>query len=215
MVRTAATELQKLAPEVVNAARILAAKPNDKLVQENMEAFKILWEKQLALLEDAVDDITTVDDFLSVAENLILEDVNNCLEALKCGNVEELSRLASNISGRSRRVCKVVEGEMDNYEPCTYTRRVMQAVKVVRDDILDTFEKKVDNTVAALKSNPPKDPDENEFIDASRTVFEGVREIRRAVLMNRVRAGIFVNRLETFIIMSFRVMMNWIQTRLT
>lgn len=27
--------------------------------------------------------------------------------------------------------------------------------------------------------------DENEFIDASRVVYDGVREIRRAVLMNR------------------------------
>lgn len=40
--------------------------------------------------------------------------------------------------------------------------------------------------VDALSSNPPKDVDENEFIDASRLVYDGVREIRRAVLMNRV-----------------------------
>merc|ERR1712141_229425 len=31
----------------------------------------------------------------------------------------------------------------------------------------------------------PKEVDENEFIDASRLVYEGVREIRRAVLLNR------------------------------
>lgn len=38
----------------------------------------------------------------------------------------------------------------------------------------------------ALQSNSPKDVDENDFIDASRLVYDGVREIRRAVLMNRV-----------------------------
>lgn len=44
---------------------------------------------------------------------------------------------------------------------------------------------KVNVAVEALSSNPPKDVDENEFIDASRLVYDGVREIRRAVLMNR------------------------------
>jgi catenin alpha len=38
-----------------------------------------------------------------------------------------------------------------------------------------------------LSSNPAKEVDENDFIDASRLVYDGVREIRRAVLMNRVR----------------------------
>ena len=37
----------------------------------------------------------------------------------------------------------------------------------------------------ALLANPPGAVDENEFIDASRLVYDGVREIRRAVLLNR------------------------------
>ena len=35
--------------------------------------------------------------------------------------------------GRSSRVCHVVAAEMDNYEPCVYTDRVLEAVKVLRD----------------------------------------------------------------------------------
>ncbi len=34
-------------------------------------------------MTDAVDDITTVDDFLAVSENHILEDVNDCVAALQ------------------------------------------------------------------------------------------------------------------------------------
>jgi len=49
------------------------------------------------------------------------------------------------------------------------------------------FEQRVDAAVEALSSNTNKDVDENDFIDASRLVYDGVREIRRAVLMNRVR----------------------------
>jgi len=38
---------------------------------------------KVRILTDAVDDITTVDDFLAVTENHILEDVNECVAALQ------------------------------------------------------------------------------------------------------------------------------------
>ena len=39
--------------------------------------------------------------------------------------------------------------------------------------------------VEALNSTPGKEVDENEFIDASHMVYDGVREIRMAVIMNK------------------------------
>jgi catenin alpha len=51
---------------------------------------------------------------------------------------------------------------------------------------MPNFAQRVEIAVEALSSQPSKDVDENEFIDASRLVYDGVREIRRAVLMNRV-----------------------------
>lgn len=47
----------------------LAAKPQSKLAQENMDLFKEQWEKQVRVLTDAVDDITSIDDFLAVSGN--------------------------------------------------------------------------------------------------------------------------------------------------
>lgn len=52
--------------------------------------------------------------------------------------------------------------------------------------VMPNFAQRVEVAVEALSSNPSKDVDENEFIDASRLVYDGVREIRRAVLLNRV-----------------------------
>lgn len=51
---------------------------------------------------------------------------------------------------------------------------------------MPNFVTKVDIAVESLSANPPKDVDENEFIDASSRVYDGIREIRRAVLLNRV-----------------------------
>ncbi|EDW33910.1 GL21877 [Drosophila persimilis] len=185
MVRYAAAQIESLCPQVINAASILTVRPNSKVAQENMTAYRQAWEVQVRILTEAVDDITTIDDFLAVSENHILEDVNKCVMALQVGDARDLRATAGSIQGRSARVCNVVEAEMDNYEPCIYTKRVLEAVKVLREQVMIKFEQRVEAAVGALCTNTNKDVDENEFIDASRLVYDGVREIRRAVLMNR------------------------------
>lgn len=133
MVRYAAAQIRKLRPQVINAALILAVRPNSKVAQENMEAYRQAWENQVRILTEAVDDITTIDDFLAVSENHILEDAKKCMFALQEGDAQVLRNTAGAIQGRSQRVCNVVEAEMDNYEPCIYTKRVLEAVKVLRE----------------------------------------------------------------------------------
>ena len=66
-----------------------------------------------------------------------------------------------------------------------YTERVLEAVQTLRDHVMPNFAEKVEMAVEALSSEPARETDENEFIDASRLVYDGVRDIRRAVLMNR------------------------------
>ena len=66
-----------------------------------------------------------------------------------------------------------------------YTERVMDAVHLLRDKVMPNFAQRVEFAVEALNANPPRETDENDFIDASRLVYDGVRDIRRAVLMNK------------------------------
>lgn len=73
MVRLAAKRLQNLCPQVINAARTLAARPHSKVARENMDVFKEAWEQQLQVLTEAVDDITSIEEFLSTTgEGLVL-----------------------------------------------------------------------------------------------------------------------------------------------
>uniref|UniRef100_A0AAY4E813 Catenin (cadherin-associated protein), alpha 1 n=1 Tax=Denticeps clupeoides TaxID=299321 RepID=A0AAY4E813_9TELE len=185
LVRMAASQLETLCPQVINAALALAAKPNSKVAQDNMELFKEQWEKQVRVLTDAVDDITSIDDFLSVSENHILEDVNKCVIALQEKDVDGLDRTAGAIRGRAARVVHVVTSEMDNYEPGVYTEKVLEATKLLTDTVMPRFTEQVEAAVEALSANPTLPVDENEFIDASRLVYDGVRDIRKAVLMIR------------------------------
>ncbi|KAI7801678.1 catenin alpha-1, partial [Triplophysa rosa] len=185
LVRMAASQLETLCPQVINAALALAAKPNSKVAQDNMDLFKDQWEKQVRVLTDAVDDITSIDDFLCVSENHILEDVNKCVIALQEKDVDGLDRTAGAIRGRAARVVHVVTSEMDNYEPGIYTEKVLEATKLLTNTVMPRFTEQVEAAVEALSSNNGRPVDENEFIDASRLVYDGVRDIRKAVLMIR------------------------------
>merc|ERR1719273_1786057 len=186
MVRYAAAQIENLCPQVINAARVLAARPKSKVAQENIDVFRDAWINQVRILTDAVDDITTIDDFLAVSENHILDDVNNCVAAVQAWDVDGLDRTAGAIRGRSTRICGVVSAEMDNYEPGYYTGRVMEAVKLLSERVMPNFAEKVEAYVIKLTTGQElTQMDQNEFIDAARLVYEGVREIRRAVLLNR------------------------------
>uniref|UniRef100_A0A671X894 Catenin alpha-2 n=2 Tax=Sparus aurata TaxID=8175 RepID=A0A671X894_SPAAU len=171
--------------QVINAALTLAARPQSKVAQDNMDVFKDQWEKQVRILTEAVDDITSVDDFLSVSENHILEDVNKCVIALQEGDVDTLDRTAGAIRGRAARVVHIINAEMENYEPGVYTERVLESIKLLSETVMPRFAEQVEVAIEALSTNPPQAFEENEFIDASRLVYDGVRDIRKAVLMIR------------------------------
>lgn len=157
MVRYAAMQVEKLAPQVVNAARLLAARPDSKPAQENMEAFKEAWEERVRVLTLAVDSIVTLDDFLAVSEAHVVEDVKACIQAIVVMNKpapgdkdrspeaeearaarqhapDDLDRSAGAIRGRSLRVCQVVDADMDLRQPDAYTERVRQAVRMLRNN---------------------------------------------------------------------------------
>jgi catenin alpha len=185
VVRYAASLIENLCPQVINSDRILAARQRSKVAKENIEVLRDELINQVRILTDAVDEITTVDDFLAVSENHILEDVNRCVAAVQEGDLGAVERTSAAIRGRSGRICNVVASEMDNYEPGLYTERVLEAIRLLSTGMMPNFAQKVDGVLDALASGKEDDVDENEFIEATRLVFDGVREIRHAVLLNR------------------------------
>jgi len=180
LVKFAATQISKLCPQVINAARILGLRNTSSIALENMEAFKQAWELQVRLLTEAVDDITTIDDFLSVSENHILEDVNTCVQAVQEKNPQLLDNTAGAIRGRAARICNVVNAEMENYEPGFYTEKVLESVNQL-GALMDNFAQQVVTAVDALMNK--ETVDENEFVGACRLIYDGVINIRKAVLL--------------------------------
>ncbi|XP_048802464.1 catenin alpha-3 isoform X3 [Lagopus muta] len=171
--------------EVINAALALSARPKSQVVKNNMEMYRSIWENHIHVLTEAVDDITSIDDFLAVSESHILEDVNKCIIALREQNADDLDRAAGAIRGRASRVAHIVSGEMDNYEPGAYTERVMKNVQYLTKSVIPEFISQVNIALESLSKNTVHLFDDNQFVDVSKKVYDTIHNIRCSVMMIR------------------------------
>ncbi|XP_055969542.1 catenin alpha-3 [Sorex fumeus] len=185
IVQTAANHLEILCPQIINAALALASRPKSQVVRKNMEMYKRTWENHIHVLTEAVDDITSIDDFLAVSESHILEDVNKCIIALRDQDADNLDRAAGAIRGRAARVAHIVTGEMDSYEPGAYTEGVMRNVEFLTSTVIPEFVKQVNIALQALSKNSLDVFDDNQFVDISKKIYDTIHDIRCSVMMIR------------------------------
>ncbi|XP_042673829.1 catenin alpha-3 isoform X2 [Centrocercus urophasianus] len=185
IVQMAANHIETLCPQVINAALALSARPKSQVVKNNMEMYRSIWETHIHVLTEAVDDITSIDDFLAVSESHILEDVNKCIIALREQNADDLDRAAGAIRGRASRVAHIVSGEMDNYEPGAYTERVMKNVQYLTKSVIPEFISQVNIALESLSKNTVHLFDDNQFVDVSKKVYDTIHNIRCSVMMIR------------------------------
>ncbi|XP_052020474.1 catenin alpha-3 [Apodemus sylvaticus] len=185
IVRIAANHLETLCPQIINAALALASRPKSQVVKNTMEMYKRTWEHYIHVLTEAVDDITSIDDFLAVSESHILEDVNKCIIALRDQDADNLDRAAGAIRGRAARVAHIVAGEMDSYEPGAYTEGVMRNVNLLTSTVIPEFVTQVNVALGALSKNSLTALDDDRFVDISKKIYDTIHDIRCSVMMIR------------------------------
>lgn len=61
---------------------MLCEKPESLFTQENMQVFEQVWLERLKVLTMAMDSLISVDDFLSVTEAHISEDVKAGIQVI-------------------------------------------------------------------------------------------------------------------------------------
>ncbi|XP_067908521.1 catenin alpha-3-like [Heterodontus francisci] len=185
IINIAADTLEHYQPQVINAALALTSSPKSQSIKSNMEMYKKAWESHIHLLTEAVDDITSIDDFLSISECHILEDVNKCIVATRERDVDTMDRAAGAIQGRAARIAHAVTCEMENYEPGAYTEGVMKTVQYLAEFAVTEFTTQVNIAQKQLSIDSPHQFDDSEFVEASKKVYDAVHDIRCAVLMIR------------------------------
>ena len=82
---------------------------------------------------------------------------------------------AAAIRGRSTRICSVVSAAIENNEPGLYAERVLEAMTLFGEKVTPNFANKAQDALRDLKRYCIfAEVDENDLVDASRLVYEGV-----------------------------------------
>jgi len=179
LIELAASQLQNLCDEVVNAGLILADIPKSRAALENMDAFKKAWVSQVRILVDAVDEILPLGQLLDVLENDIINDVRSCCKAVDEKNPTELTRSSRSVYHRTLRVCDLAVSDLENFEHGDHSERLLEAIESMKNDIFPLFARRVQTALKAMKTGGHID--QNEFIDGTRMVYDGFRDVKRVV----------------------------------
>ncbi|CAI4225142.1 unnamed protein product [Auanema sp. JU1783] len=193
VIRYTADSLEKLAPEVANAAHLLCAQGDSEVAKKNMQVYREAWLSKVRLLTMAVDSIISLDDFLAVSEAHIGEDAMRGIEAIHVSDSTLLDGCAGAIRGRALRVCSVVENELDALPVNSYSDRIKIATVKLRGEKLNEFADRAGDVIQSVQEAQHKgerDPtqrnrDSDEFVEVCTLVHDAVKEIRNALLINR------------------------------
>jgi catenin alpha len=133
-----------------------------------------------------VDDLLPLGPQLALLEASLLADLQECCRRLQNGEAGSgLAQRAGRVSQAAMRVCDLVMADLAAHEEGAHTPVVLGAVAAVRSRFLADFSRQVTEAAKKIKEGQKEAVEENEFIEAARMVYDGVRDIRRATLMYR------------------------------
>ena len=138
-VRQAASHLQSLHSQVISAARVLTVRSDSQAAHTNMARFRQDWDQAVMVLTEAVDNVVTIQDFLTVSEKQILEDMRSTCIAVRERDRLTLANTARSVEARTVRITEVIQAEMEKFETGLYTETVLEAVRVMQSSRVPQF----------------------------------------------------------------------------
>ncbi|KAJ7375213.1 hypothetical protein OS493_001957 [Desmophyllum pertusum] len=112
-INNAASDIEKLAPQLVSTAVRVRQTPKDTGCTELLGQLRRDWTARLHALTSVVDDVTDFNDFVLMTDLNIQEDISCCREALQLQDIQKVSQTSLRMLGRARRVAMVTKKEMN------------------------------------------------------------------------------------------------------
>ncbi|KAI6217850.1 Protein humpback-1 [Aphelenchoides fujianensis] len=189
-VRYAAHLLERLTPQVVDAAFLACLRPHDAAAKENLHEFAKLWQLRADAVTRGIDSLISADDFVAVTQAHINEDVQTGIMAILNPNHIALDDVAGKIRGRCLRVDEVVNSALEEVPASSYSENVRNATLLLRES-LPEFEHHANGIITRVQrleeAGGGGDLDEivHQMIDACEPINHAVESVRHALLMNR------------------------------
>ena len=175
--------LKNLVSHIIDSTNIVNAYKTSNVAINNIELFRNSWLNETKILRLAVDDILSINDLLSVCEKSLFENMNGCISAINDMNINTFEQFNINSSKLIARICDIADAEINNYESCDFIDKVYEMILMLKNKLYTNFKRSSEYVLDSLSCSPIRDPNENDFIEASRLVYDGVRDLRNSLLM--------------------------------
>ncbi len=175
--------LRHLVSHIIDSTNIVNAFKTSSVAINNIELFRNSWLNETKILRLAVDDILSINDLLSVCEKNLFDNMNGCISAINDVNINSFEQFNLNSSKLIERICDIAVAEINNYESCDFIDKVYEMILMLKNKLYSDFKSSSEQVIDSLSSSPIRDPNENDFIEASRLVYDGVRDLRNSLLM--------------------------------
>ncbi|RUS74720.1 hypothetical protein EGW08_017516, partial [Elysia chlorotica] len=120
-------QVKDLTPQVINAARVVFANPDNTAAIEHFDLLKKQWADNMDNLRGLMDEAVDSRALIHAQEEGILRDTERIEDGIRARDSPQIAQGASNIARRADRVLQVAEMEAQNSEDPTFVDRLNQA----------------------------------------------------------------------------------------
>ncbi|CAD5126155.1 DgyrCDS14323 [Dimorphilus gyrociliatus] len=141
--------IKNLAPEVIHAARMVHANPNNESANEHFNMIKSHWEDDVNRLKNLVDGVVDTGAFIKANKRAIQKETVLTEKAIEKSDPGSVVANTFCIGKRSKRVMEVAEQEVENSEDPQLVNDVGQCVRKLEESLppmVHSAKKVVNNT---------------------------------------------------------------------
>ncbi|XP_033751422.1 vinculin-like isoform X11 [Pecten maximus] len=128
-------QVNDLTPQVVTAARIVLADPNNAAARDHFDLMKKQWTDNMEHLRGLVDEAVDTPAHLKAVEEAILRDTDRVEDGIRTNDPAKMVTNGSNIARRANRVLQVAHTEAENSEDPQFVDQVNHAAENLKSTI--------------------------------------------------------------------------------
>lgn len=169
----AATNVDSLCPQLINAGRIRLNHPDNRNADEHFHNLRNQYADLLQRMRNLVDEAIDTNDFIQALEDAIRKHTALCENAIATGDPQKMVDNASAIARLANRVLNVGKQEADNSEDPAFINRLNRALNNLQNAISPMV---ADAKDLALNINDPSAA--NKWRNSNNKLIDGVVGIK-------------------------------------
>ncbi|VDK41184.1 unnamed protein product [Taenia asiatica] len=179
-VRIAASDLEQLAPQLINASKALTLRSQSSLTNENFAMFLKGYKSLVQKLCDRVDEMTDVLDFLEAHDRLLQDDISSCQTKAEAAQTSGLISASRKLSARCYQAIRYILTKLEkSNEDSANVNQTQATLENIKEDLIPQFNEATREVCRSLRSRniPPQIANVRRTGEAIRDAFSGLRPL--------------------------------------